>query len=1011
MVAFMAQLRGLSESKARCSAALQCFLDGSAVLVCPSISIYNMDDTTNTNTNTNTGTSNHHTHTGTTMTMTMTMRMEGDRDRDAWMDAAESSPPQMPCGVADANLLLLATHVVNRLVSHLQTTRKTHASASATTNTSASATTNTSTSTSCNSSTSIQTACVLLTTCRMLATALLADRPKLERCGNGNHAPTPSATGFAPRSVVARALVSACLGSVVGLEQLGGSCSVSATTDPRDGPMIRSSLWAGLVALEQLVHLSNKPAPSLSFFHPPLDSDMETACHLVSETVLTEDERAVLSDAFLVLSPSETTLATTSAMASAAAAAATVQSTAPVSPKKRSRRGSKKQATPPTNNTAHDKTQAPTYTRGGLTRVQLQSIRTLLDSSPTNTMPFDGRVSIRRWASMALVWLADGHPKLLDMLHSILQPTDGSTSTSTSTSASASHTLWTQLLEGTPSTTTASSITADPMAVSETDKAASKKSTRNKRRVSPPPPTDDNDNDKATTTVASASTDVQAPIIPGNVALVTFASRMCHVLAECGTSCGVRAPAGGMDLYAASVLCLNHDSLPLLPPPQHSPDSISSEPIRHNLRSHNRSVVTDVTMESNPSTPTTPSTPQRTWTWTRHDIRDRATIVLQLLIDRHSDCLLENYPNNANTSSDDDKMDVQYYLVNDGAEDDVGSFGRDTKFYPHLHKTIDALARAAASSVTNSVFMDVSDSIERIMCICSALILGNRRMPSTGVVILDAKLMGVALRHMSLSLERILTVDPLDAFSTDADSDANETVDGSILSPELIAVYKLTESLLPNNHAIDTTHGTKEGSSASISCTFGGIFHPSGEESMSDNESLHGEENTSARTRSQYRQSRLQEGDLLALFLRAMVPTTTTTTTTTGIATTVAHSQALSAATMLLTQLFGIVQSCYAPVSALGQNKTLPEKEEAHQTRGRKRRRKNSEGASVTTLQSRGEDPSPSSETLTCISKPSCWTRHGGTGCIAALYCSVGWRTIDTGSTLEIGKSSSFLHS
>jgi hypothetical protein len=131
------------------------------------------------------------------------------------------------------------------------------------------------------------------------------------------------------------------------------------------------------------------------------------------------------------------------------------------------------------------------------------------------------------------------------------------------------------------------------------------------------------------------------PEIPGEVATVAFCARIMDIVSESGNNCGARPPTGGMDAYAASIL---------------------SATSQHDSRSHDND-------DKKPAL-------------TRPDITDHTAVVIHQLIEAHA------------ASFDQASVD----MVNDETPEGASVVEGRTRFYPYVHKSLGALARASAAS-------------------------------------------------------------------------------------------------------------------------------------------------------------------------------------------------------------------------------------------------------------------------------------------------------------------------
>ena len=298
-------------------------------------------------------------------------------------------------------------------------------------------------------------AVVLSALCHALAMTLYADRSNLERSAHN-----------VARSALGRAIISITIGSVRALQHLGGSLSSS---------LIRRAVWSAVVSLDMVVnHTCIKITASGDGWNHALHWLLQDAAHLDMEH---EEELISVCETAshaLRLSKEED-----------ACIASLVEKDSPTaSPAAAKRRRHKEQPQ-------------------SLLSTQFQA---LLDMETV----IDGRVSIRRWASMTFVWFCQGQERILEIVNAMLS----------------NEKYWTSVLD--------CPAVIEPKASPETPskKRSPRKKSLEQHKTSPP------------------------VHIPGSVAVVALAARLLNIASESGNNCGARAPTGGMDTYAALVLGL-----------------------------------------------------------------------------------------------------------------------------------------------------------------------------------------------------------------------------------------------------------------------------------------------------------------------------------------------------------------------------------------------------------------------------------------------------------------------
>lgn len=298
-------------------------------------------------------------------------------------------------------------------------------------------------------------AVVLSALCHALAMTLYADRSNLERSAHN-----------VARSALGRAIISITIGSVRALQHLGGSLSSS---------LIRRAVWSAVVSLDMVVnHTCIKITASGDGWNHALHWLLQDAAHLDVEH---EEELISVCETAshaLRLSKEED-----------ACIASLVEKDSP------------------TASTAAAKRRRHKEQPQSLLSTQFQA---LLDMETV----IDGRVSIRRWASMTFVWFCQGQERILEIVNVMLS----------------NEKYWTSVLD--------CPAVIEPKASPETPskKRSPRKKSLEQHKTSPP------------------------VHIPGSVAVVALAARLLNIASESGNNCGARAPTGGMDTYAALVLGL-----------------------------------------------------------------------------------------------------------------------------------------------------------------------------------------------------------------------------------------------------------------------------------------------------------------------------------------------------------------------------------------------------------------------------------------------------------------------
>jgi hypothetical protein len=375
-----------------------------------------------------------------------------------------------------------------------------------------------------------------------------------------------------------------------------------------------------------------------------------------------------------------------------------------------------------------------------------------------------GRVSVRRLASMPFVWFCQGQQGLLDLVDNLLTNTE----------------YWNSVLDC-------------PAVIGLKEAPPPKKPLASRKKGS-----------KLSAAAAAEPVQASPPVhIPRNVSTVALASRLIAILSETGTTCGIRAPTGGRDTYAAHVLGLDGNT----------------------GKGLCRAAAAQVA-ESLPA-------------WKRPDVRNLASVVIYKLGQAHT-CCLQKYCTSPEAFGcvlvNDDSSTGFAASVPMGATRPLSA-----PFYPTVYKSVKSLCSAAANSGDD--LTNTSDSTKRLLGIASAFILASGEQIRN---IVDAKLYGVAIGQLSDCLRSIISDDDRSngqralAFDADEDEETRHS--------RLIEKYNLVEPL-PTPIVLSTklTQKRKKKKSDSTQessiCTFGGMFPQDSttagqQQNMSDKELL-----------------------------------------------------------------------------------------------------------------------------------------------------------------------------
>jgi hypothetical protein len=208
------------------------------------------------------------------------------------------------------------------------------------------------------------------------------------------------------RSLVGRALLTTTVASLTALEQL-------VVLGSSDNTGNEKAMAGATLALDRVVHLQRGTKDAVVLEQED-DSwtrqELEAACRKLGET---KEEANCLA----ILEPSSSSSSTTATSSSPTTASGKTK-TAP----RKTRRGGKSTATV----TATAATPGPTSASTIDPTELFQTFQALLESCASSNIRLDGRVAVKRWASIALVWLLQGQSKLLhlvdDLCHSQQTP-------------------------------------------------------------------------------------------------------------------------------------------------------------------------------------------------------------------------------------------------------------------------------------------------------------------------------------------------------------------------------------------------------------------------------------------------------------------------------------------------------------------------------------------------------------------------------------------------------------
>lgn len=708
----------------------------------------------------------------------------------------------------DANLIYIATFTINSLISNLQSTQNNKKNDSSTSEHDA-----------------IEIASVLSSLCHLLSKSILSDRPRLERCSaNGSMNTNSNSPLLCSRGTVARAIVSITLGSTLAMQVLTSEFSVkelgdleSSGTSSPESILRRDGLWNSILALEMMVYLSQKPnISSINFWGSSLrttDNKFNQSKEFLEACEVVEKVINVRLKHFMEASL-ESNMTKKKVQHLSIDSEETSKSSVGSSSSKRARKQ-----------------------KVSKTSTQM-SKETLPEAFPESLITFDGRISVRRWGSTSFTWLCKGQYTALEVANKIL-----------------SDYRWTQILQS-PSSSIPTRINNTPKRL--ISQRRTRQGTKNKNKAD-------------ATQIHNMNTSKTGPSIPGNVACIALACRLIDLVDETGTSCGVRAPTGGIDIYAGIIFgIISPEHITTWMTSSASKSQASSKSGKGSSRVGRTRRSMSVTNDESFAVSFSSSISANKFVWMRPDIRTIAAVVINQLITAHTKCLEENYSE-------------RNLLLNL-----EGNSGKDTSvktkvnFYPDLLRILDSLARSAASSIINSAYVDSSDGISRLSYISYATILSQIQEGKN----LDAKLIGRVINKLEKTILDIFSATTgseggLKLTLTDKNNSGNDFCD-------FLDATRLAHMIRPD-HKNDDEEKDKEDGSVKF-CSYGGVFGHG--QTQDKNESS----------------ARLKEEEMFIFFLRAML----TSNDVQGHDKKNLYELLQELSSSFLTKLFFILKLCYS---------------------------------------------------------------------------------------------------
>ena len=579
---------------------------------------------------------------------------------------------------------------------------------------------------------------------------------------------------------------------------------------------------------------------------------------------------------------------------------------------------SKSSSKRPTRKTGKKRGASSQSSGGGASTAAATSLLSILHHS--HMIVFDGRIAIRRWTPMSLVWFGVGQKTVLDLATAMLRSevdddeSDGSESDNVASWSTVLAPLGPGLLE-----------------CSEDDGATSVKSNKRKRRsLSPNRISEDDSSDgdspprkisksatggKKRAAISPAKTkkgtgggrkspanadgdrledgeDSSRVTVPGNIALIAFASRLVDLANEIGLTCGAKAPTGGMEAYARGILEVTTGN-------GQSSKGGSSRPKQKKKKSSKKASSSASTLTSKAIR--LPGGPSADETWVRPDIRHEAAALTRWILSAHSQSLLENFDEDALLSTGKRSHAENgvsgsrgQYLVNDDVLSASKQLRETALCFPFMPRTLDALARCASSTIPLSSTSSshgpsdiprdsVSTCIGKMMALASALAIGGGSIISTEddedakvdgeghFIIADARLSSMAVCTLMDCIKRIAAAPNTGGGASSSPSGGNTTSSVSIPG-DLVQQYHLDQPLMPS-----LEEDVAESAKVDNFCSYGGTFillppaGPSSSASTGGDDDLGVLLGMASSSTGHRAGGSLDDADVLALFLRAML--------------------------------------------------------------------------------------------------------------------------------------------
>lgn len=797
-----------------------------------------------------------------------------------------STPPK--CGDFGANQIIIATHIINRLLPISTPSTPPNLN--------------------------INVAIVMTVITSYLGQVLMSDKTQLERNMNlsFSFARASHESGMDPKSVLGRALMSCTVGAITTMHV----CSEHyiGEDDGKFHDIMRRILWTNLVTLERILSvkkvsssntnksgnksfLTSKSSPNLflgssSHAHTlPIEQQRLDTWNIVVDS-LTSDldlyscfvkgkgrgsrKEGVVQKACAEVSKAlfEGKREEYSVFSRLTQAIFENDTTSP--PPKRVRRSTKTESSQTiSSNTRSSRSKANKSpdVKGASTLSQdfVSRACQLLFSNPEypfNETKLEGRVTVKKWISVIFIWICQGETKLLDVTTTLLSNNTPS--------------FWTNVMEH----------QSHSLNIKSSGKALS--------------------HVKGRTRSGKVHLETSPPMschVPGNVALVTFASHIVGLLYESAKLCASTQPGDGVKTYAELIMSIQ--DLKSLSPIESKTSKLISSP-----------TVAAVKGKSSMSFGVRPV------------IRDQVITVMQLLLKMHQNCLVRNVAipvlqsstlkdevskSNAIYPIDTNEGVVAHIVINEDERSSIiknsahfeSDLSQSSKFHPQLHNTISFLSKCSAWGKDKT---DAAEEENMLMAVGSALSLKyglatcktdnenasqRRRVEERfdTVEIVDAKLCSMAMCTLTESIGNPLTQLKQSRTGDGFESRKKEVKDDRfVLSSSLVQKFDLDQS-------IDTLYLSKDGTlnqKSPFEKILSGL-----KSSKASNREMDDVGSSSAilpkvKTEEEYTHN--GNGETFALFLRAVLPDGEGSK----------HENGKSSPLLLTKALFRIIRCCYS---------------------------------------------------------------------------------------------------